>query len=213
MLWQLNSGQQEDVQQRGGHHASVDQACSTSVAAIPVGGTLFGWNIVDFSRFTAWFTGIEKRALGLGDYTIAGVEDVCVIERKDLGDLVHSFTVERSVFIDRIRRMSSYPHRLLVITAPLSPVKSPYPHSGVNPNRVLQSSSPFSQDCACRLSVQKPMNLARKSWLRIYIRRTFINGRKPTIMAATSETMSSRWAETGHRNFLTLHSTKCGTPA
>jgi ERCC4-type nuclease len=96
-------------------------------------------NPLDFSRFTSWFGGIEKKALGLGDYTIAGLEDVCVIERKDLDDLVHSFTVERPVFIDRIRRMSFYPHRLLVVTAPLSQVKSPYPHSNVNPNRVLQS--------------------------------------------------------------------------
>jgi ERCC4-type nuclease len=68
-------------------------------------------NPFDFSRFTSWFSGIEKKALGLGDYTIAGLEDVCVIERKDLDDLVHSFTVERSVFIDRICRMSFYPYR------------------------------------------------------------------------------------------------------
>src|SRR5205807_3059348 len=60
-----------------------------------------------FSRFTGWFAGVEKTALALGDYTIAGLEDTCVIERKDLSDLVHSFTVERSVFVDRLRRMHS----------------------------------------------------------------------------------------------------------
>jgi hypothetical protein len=70
----------------------------------------------DFSRFTGWFAGVEKTALALGDYTIAGLEDTCAIERKDLSDLVHSFTVERSVFVDRLRRMHSFPHRLLVIT-------------------------------------------------------------------------------------------------
>ena len=96
-------------------------------------------NPFDFSRFTSWFSGIEKKPSDSVIYTIAGLEDVCVIERKDLDDLVHSLTVERPVFIDRIRRMSFYPHRLLVITAPLSQVKSPYPHSNVNPNRVLQS--------------------------------------------------------------------------
>jgi ERCC4-type nuclease len=96
-------------------------------------------NPFDFSRFAGWFTGVQKRALALGDYTIAGLEDVCVVERKDLGDLVCSFTAERSVFIERLRRMSSYPHRLLVITAALSQVKSPYPHSNANPNRILQS--------------------------------------------------------------------------
>jgi len=49
-----------------------------------------------------------------------------VVERKDLADLVHSSTTERSVFISRVRRMAGYPHWLLVITAALSQVKSPY---------------------------------------------------------------------------------------
>jgi hypothetical protein len=35
--------------------------------------------------------------------------------------------------------MASYPHRLLVITSPLSQVKSRYPHAGVHPNRITQS--------------------------------------------------------------------------
>jgi hypothetical protein len=35
--------------------------------------------------------------------------------------------------------MSRYPHRLLVITAALSQVKSTYPFAGAHPNRVTQS--------------------------------------------------------------------------
>jgi ERCC4-type nuclease len=93
----------------------------------------------DFSRFAGWFSGIEKRALALGDYSIAGLEDTCVVERKDLDDLVHSFTVDRAVFIDRLRRMSFFAHRLLVVTAALSQIKSPYLHSATNPNRIVQS--------------------------------------------------------------------------
>ena len=49
-------------------------------------------NPFDFSRFRGWFSGVERRALRLGDYSIAGLEDVCVVERKDLPDLVRSFT-------------------------------------------------------------------------------------------------------------------------
>ena len=93
----------------------------------------------DFSRFEAWFAGIEKKALRLGDYSIAGMEDVCAVERKDLSDLVHSFTVERSVFVSRLRLMAQCPHRLLVIDAALSQVKSPYAHAGADPNRITQS--------------------------------------------------------------------------
>jgi ERCC4-type nuclease len=96
-------------------------------------------NPFDFSRFSGWFTAVKKKALAIGDYTIAGLEDICAIERKDLADLVRSFTAERSVFVERLRRMHSCPHRLLVITAALSQVKSPYPYSDVNPNRILQS--------------------------------------------------------------------------
>ena len=93
----------------------------------------------DFSRFEGWFAGIEKKPLKLGDYSVAGLEDVCVVERKDLPDLIHSLTDDRSVFVNRLRRMSRYPHRLLVITAALGQVKSPYPHGGTNPNRITQS--------------------------------------------------------------------------
>jgi ERCC4-type nuclease len=96
-------------------------------------------NPFNFSRFDGWFAGVEKKALKLGDYSIAGLEELCVVERKDLSDLVHSFTAERPAFISRLRRMSTYPQRLLVITAPLSTVKSSYPFSNASPNRIMQS--------------------------------------------------------------------------
>ena len=95
-------------------------------------------NPFDFTRFDGWFAGVEKRALKLGDYSIAGLEDVCAVERKDLSDLVHYCTVARTAFIHRLRFMAEYPHRLLVITSALSQVKSPYSHSKIDPNRIMQ---------------------------------------------------------------------------
>lgn len=94
---------------------------------------------LSFERFEGWFSGIEHRALPLGDYSIKGMEDTCAVERKDLGDLVQSFTAKRAVFIDRLRRMSELPHGLLLITASLGEIKSNYPHSAANPNRITQS--------------------------------------------------------------------------
>jgi ERCC4-type nuclease len=80
------------------------------------------------------------RALSLGDYSIAGMEDSCVVERKDLSDLICSFTVNRHVFVERLRRMSELPHSLLVISAPLSQIKSAYPYGRrASPNQVTQS--------------------------------------------------------------------------
>jgi len=96
-------------------------------------------NPFDFARFEGWFAATERKALGIGDYSISGLEDICVVERKELADLVHSFTVERPAFIKRLKKMSTYPNKLLVITSALSSVKSPYPFLPDNPNRVMQT--------------------------------------------------------------------------
>lgn len=96
-------------------------------------------NPFSFERFHHWFSGIEKRPLALGDYSVMGLEDRCVVERKDLNDLTRSFHVERSAFVTRLKRMAEFPERLLVITAPLSQIKSRYEHSPANPNQVTQS--------------------------------------------------------------------------
>jgi ERCC4-type nuclease len=96
-------------------------------------------NPFSFERFSGWFAGIEKRPLEIGDYSVARLEDVCVVERKDLNDLVRSFHVERSVFVARLRRMSAFPDRLLVVTTSMSQVKSRYEHSPANPNQITQS--------------------------------------------------------------------------
>jgi hypothetical protein len=50
-----------------------------------------------------------------------------------------AITDECPAFINRLRLMSSFPHRLLVISAVLSQMKSRYAHSNINPNRILQS--------------------------------------------------------------------------
>jgi ERCC4-type nuclease len=96
-------------------------------------------NPLSFCRFRGWFAGIEERALPLGDYSIKGMEDSCVVERKDLADLIHSFTTNRSVFVRRLQRMSNLRHSLLVVTAPLSEIKTEYPYRAANPNRITQS--------------------------------------------------------------------------
>lgn len=93
----------------------------------------------DFSRFAGWFAGMERRALKLGDYSIAGLEQACVVERKNLSDLAHSCSTERRVFVERLKRMAEYPHRLLVVTSGLSQIKSRNFQAWTDPNRILQS--------------------------------------------------------------------------
>jgi hypothetical protein len=96
-------------------------------------------NPLSFRRFKGWFAKVEHRALRLGDYSIEGMEKTCAVERKDLADLIHSFTTNRTVFIGRLRRMSDLPHSLLVVTASLTEIKSEYPYRAANPNRITQS--------------------------------------------------------------------------
>jgi ERCC4-type nuclease len=96
-------------------------------------------NPLSFRRFQGWFERIECRALPLGDYSVDGMEDSCVVERKDLADLIQSFTINRTVFVKRLRRMSELSHSLLVITASLTEIKSQYPYGGANPNHITQS--------------------------------------------------------------------------
>jgi ERCC4-type nuclease len=96
-------------------------------------------NPLSFRRFKGWFARIEHRALKLGDYSVSGMEDSCVVERKDLADLIQSFTTNRAVFVNRLRRMAECPHSLLVVTASLTDIKSEYPYRAANPNRIAQS--------------------------------------------------------------------------
>jgi ERCC4-type nuclease len=39
-------------------------------------------NPFDFSGFEGRFSGVERKALKLGDYSISGLEDICVVERR-----------------------------------------------------------------------------------------------------------------------------------
>jgi ERCC4-type nuclease len=96
-------------------------------------------NPLSFRRFKGWFSRVKYRALKLGDYSVEGMEDSCIVERKDLADLIQSFTTNRSVFIKRLERMSALPHSLLVVTASLTEIKSEYAYRAANPNRITQS--------------------------------------------------------------------------
>jgi ERCC4-type nuclease len=96
-------------------------------------------NPLSFRRFKGWFDKVEHRALRLGDYSVAGMEDTCIVERKDLADLICSFTTNRSVFIARLRRMAEVPHGLLVVTSSLTEIKSEYPYRAAKQNRITQS--------------------------------------------------------------------------
>ena len=95
---------------------------------------------LDFRPFAGWFAGVKKTVLGLGDYSIEGMEDRCVVERRSLSDLARSFEGDdRRVFLRRLRLMAVYPDRMLLVDAPPLQVKAPYEFSGARPNQIVQS--------------------------------------------------------------------------
>src|ERR1039458_602229 len=49
-------------------------------------------NPLSFRRFRKWFADIEEGALPLVRNSLNAIEDSCVVERKDLADLIQSFT-------------------------------------------------------------------------------------------------------------------------
>src|SRR5215475_2142708 len=63
-------------------------------------------NPLSFRRFRGWFEKIERRALRLGDYSVKGMVDSCVVERKALAVLICSFTSNRAVSVSGLRRMA-----------------------------------------------------------------------------------------------------------
>jgi hypothetical protein len=142
-------------------------------------------NPLSFRRFKGWFARIEERALPQGDYSVGGMENSCVVERKDLADLIQSLTTNRQVFVRRLQRMSHLPHSLLVITAPLAEIKTEYPYRAANPNRITQSLIAVLRDCACTSSALIRTNSARRSSPPVSIRRFCMIGWNITATAAT----------------------------
>src|SRR5258708_35983118 len=66
-------------------------------------------NPLSFRRFKGSFANIENRALPLGDYSVRGVETSCVVERKDLPDLIFSFANNRAACEARLRKVHRSP--------------------------------------------------------------------------------------------------------
>lgn len=92
-----------------------------------------------FERFTNWFSGTVRKRLHVGDYTILGMEEEVVVERKTIPDLVNSIIQDQKDFIEKCERLSNFKKKYLVIEGSLSSIKTPYEDSQAHPNAVLGS--------------------------------------------------------------------------
>jgi DNA excision repair protein ERCC-4 len=92
-----------------------------------------------FARFHRWFAGIEHRALGIGDYSIVGLEDRIAVERKTVEDLFNSCSPmsSREAFVRSCARLGKLDFAALVIEGSLEDILAGFTCSQMHPNAVL----------------------------------------------------------------------------
>ena len=86
---------------------------------------------------------VEVRKLEVGDYSLAGLEDKVVVERKTLGDLLGSITHDRERFIKELRQLRAFSLAALVVEASWSEILLKQYRNAVHPNAVLGSLMAF----------------------------------------------------------------------
>ena len=86
----------------------------------------------DFSGFKNWIAGEKRTALKTGDYSIEGMENLLVLERKTLTDLITTVIQERLRFFKLCEKMTKYRWRALMIEASYEDIKSPYDYEIYN---------------------------------------------------------------------------------
>ena len=79
---------------------------------------------------------VTRRALPAGDYTLEGLEDLAVVERKSLDDLVQSLIRNRDRFHRELRKLQSIPGACVVVKAGLNDLLAHQYKSGVHPGAV-----------------------------------------------------------------------------
>lgn len=88
-----------------------------------------GWNF----RASANCLGVERKKLDVGDYTVGGLEDILMVERKTLGDLWGTLGRQENYkrFLREMERAKDHKLKYLVIEATLAQVDAGYKWSKV----------------------------------------------------------------------------------
>lgn len=94
---------------------------------------------LNFSRFPNWITNERKQALKAGDYSVEGMEELLILERKTLTDLISTVIQQRVRFFKQCEKMMKYRWRAVLIEASYEDIKSPYDeeyNTSAHPNAV-----------------------------------------------------------------------------
>jgi ERCC4-type nuclease len=118
--------------------------------------------------------GVEQKKLDVGDYAIAGLEDVVMIERKTLGDLwgTLSRTENYKRFLREIERAKNHKLKYLVIEATLAQINSGYRYSKVKPANIHAKLISLQVKHGVHVIFAGRQDLARK-WTRTLFDKLF----------------------------------------
>jgi ERCC4-type nuclease len=92
----------------------------------------------DFTEFRNWIAGQKTRKLKVGDYSIEGMENLLVLERKTLSDLITTLMQQRTRFFKVCEQTTKYRWRALLIEPSYEDIKSSYDedYTHAHPNAV-----------------------------------------------------------------------------
>lgn len=95
-----------------------------------------------FARFPNWIAGEKRKALRAGDYSVEGMEQLLVIERKSLTDLITTLMQQRARFFEMCEKLTKYRWRALLVEASYEDIKTEYGadlNTSAHPNAVSGS--------------------------------------------------------------------------
>jgi ERCC4-type nuclease len=87
---------------------------------------------------------VEVGALTTGDYAVKGLESLCAVERKELGDLLHCLTSDRPRFTRELERARGMDAFLVVVEATWADLAGGRYQSRANPHAMCQSILSFT---------------------------------------------------------------------
>jgi ERCC4-type nuclease len=129
-----------------------------------------GW----YFRASANCDGMETTKLDVGDYTIKGLEDVIMSERKAIGDLWGTLgnPVNYKRFLKEMKRAENHPYKYLVIEGTLADINKGYYYSKVKPNNIHAKLISLQAKHNVHVVFAGRQNTAR-TWVRHFIIKMF----------------------------------------
>lgn len=79
-----------------------------------------------FGNHRNWIAGTVRYKLKAGDYSMEGMDNLLVLERKSLTDLITTLMHCRTTFIKECERLAGYRWRAILVEASYEDIKSPY---------------------------------------------------------------------------------------